>query len=144
MRVVRKVASVSRHNFLSEISTMSTGRFARQQRLLQASEFNNVFSKPCAKQGDANMLILSRKNSLKTARLGLAVAKKNLKLAVARNRFKRLTRESFRHHQSLLSNYDIVVMARSGAAQKSNRELLDIFEINWKALVKKCERSSQV
>lgn len=122
---------------------MSTGRFARQQRLLQASEFKKVFSNPCAKQGDANMLILGRKNSLKSARLGLAVAKKQLKHAVARNRFKRLIRESFRQHQAELHNLDIVVMARSGAAFRTNREILDLLEKHWLGLVKKCEKSSQ-
>ena len=74
---------------------MLTGRFTRQQRLTQASEFKSVFAKPCVKQGDANMLILGKFNKQKSARLGLAVAKKQLKRAVSRNRFKRLTRESF-------------------------------------------------
>ena len=122
---------------------MSTGRFARQQRLLQASEFKHVFSNPCAKQGDANMLLLGRKNSQNIARLGLAIAKKQLKRAVARNRFKRLIRESFRQHQDLLHNLDIVVMARSGVAFRTNKEILDLLEQNWQILVKKCEKSSQ-
>lgn len=119
---------------------MFTGRFARQQRLTQASEFKKVFVDPCVKQGDANMLLLGRKNTHKTARLGLAVAKKQLKRAVARNRFKRLTRESFRHHLDVLKDLDIVVVARAGAERKSNRELLDLLAKNWHILVKKCEK----
>jgi len=124
--------------------TKLTGRFARQQRLTQASEFKDVFANPCVKQGDANMLLLGKKNNHKTARLGLAVAKKQLKHAVSRNRFKRLTRESFRHHLDIIKDLDIVVIARAGAKSKTNRELLDLLSKNWHILSKKCEKSSQV
>lgn len=124
--------------------TRLTGRFTRQQRLTQASEFKSVFADPYVKQGDANMLLLGIKNNQKTARLGLAVAKKQLKRAVSRNRFKRLTRESFRHHLDIIKNLDIVVIARSGAERKTNRELLDLLSKNWHILSKKCEKLSQV
>ncbi len=117
---------------------MLTGRFTRQQRLTQASEFQNVFAKPCVKQGDASMLMLGIKNNHKTARLGLAVAKKQLKLAVSRNRFKRLTRESFRQHMNIIEGIDIVVVARAGALRKTNQELLDLLSKNWHILSKKC------
>ena len=123
---------------------MLTGRFARQQRLTQASEFKNVFAKPCVKQGDASMLILGIKNHHQTARLGLAVAKKQLKRAVSRNRFKRLTRESFRHHLDIIKGLDVVVVARAGAENRTNREILDTLSKNWHILKKKCERLSQV
>lgn len=49
------------------------------------------------------------------ARLGLVVAKKHLKRAIDRNRFKRLVRESFRSHQLQLAGLDVVVLARNGA-----------------------------
>jgi len=119
---------------------MFTGRFARQQRLTQASEFKKVFTDPCVKQGDESMLLLGRKNKHNTARLGLAVAKKQLKRAVARNRFKRLTRESFRQNLLILKDMDIVVVARSGSAYKTNRELLDLFAKNWLLLKQKCAK----
>ena len=86
------------------------------------------------------MLLLGKKNKLKTARLGLAVAKKQLKLAVSRNRFKRLTRESFRQHLDIIKNLDIVVIARAGSLHKTNQELLEIFSKNWQILSKKCEK----
>ena len=124
--------------------TKLTGRFTRQQRLTQPSEFKNVFANPWVKQGDASMLILGIKNNHQTARLGLAVAKKQLKRAVSRNRFKRLTRESFRHHLDMLKDLDIVVVARAGAEKKTNRELLDTLSKNWHILRKKCEKLSQV
>ncbi len=117
---------------------MLTGRFARQQRLTQASEFKDVFANSCVKQGDANMLLLGIRNNQETARLGLAVAKKQLKKAVSRNRFKRLTRESFRQHLNIIKGLDIVVVARAGALNKTNQELLTILSKNWHILSKKC------
>ena len=123
---------------------MLTGRFARQQRLTQASQFKSVFANPYVKQGDASMLLLAIKNNEETARLGLTVAKKHLKHAVSRNRFKRLTRESFRQHLQVIKNLDIVVIARSGAERKTNSELLEILSKNWQLLNKKCEKLSQV
>ena len=125
------------------MSTELTGRFTRQQRLTQASEFKDVFAKPCVKQGDANMLMLGIKNNHQSARLGLAVAKKQLKHAVSRNRFKRLTRESFRHHLDIIKDLDIVVIARAGSKNKTNLELLDLLSKNWHILRKKCEKLSQ-
>lgn len=122
---------------------MLTECFTRQQRLTQASEFKRVFANPCVKQGDASMLILGIKNNQNTARLGLAVAKKQLKHAVSRNRFKRLTRESFRLHLSVIKGLDIVVVARAGAETKSNRELLDLLTKNWHRLRVKCAELSQ-
>jgi ribonuclease P protein component len=121
-----------------------TGRFTRQHRLTQASEFKSVFAKPYVKQGDANMLLLGKKNNQNTPRLGLAVAKKQLKHAVSRNRFKRLTRESFRFHLDIIKDLDVVVVARAGAKDKTNKELLDLLSKNWQILRKKCEKLSQV
>ena len=137
MRVVQKAESASLNN---PVTSVRTGRFARQQRLTQASEFKSVFVDPCVKQGDANMLLLGRKNHHNTARLGLAVAKKQIKHAVSRNRFKRLTRESFRQHMELLKDLDIVVVARAGAATKTNQELFELLACNWRLLRKKCEK----
>ena len=137
MRVVQKAVSASLNN---PVTSVRTGRFARQQRLTQASEFKSVFVDPCVKQGDANMLLLCRKNHHNTARLGLAVAKKQIKFAVARNRFKRLTRESFRQHLEHLQELDIVIVARAGAASKTNQELFELLTKNWRRLEKKCEK----
>lgn len=46
------------------------------------------------------------------ARLGIVVAKRNVKLAVARNRIKRLVRETFRQQQQRLDGLDIVVVVK--------------------------------
>ena len=55
------------------------------------------------------LYILARKNTLDTPRMGLAIAKNKLKLAVDRNLCKRIVRESFRTNQHQLQNYDFIV-----------------------------------
>lgn len=50
-------------------------------------------------------------------RLGTVVSRKNARLAVQRNRFKRHCREGFRHRQEELGGLDIIVLARRGVDQ---------------------------
>jgi len=51
--------------------------------------------------------VLYKDNGEQEARLGLAISKKLCKLAVGRNRLKRVARESFRLHRAELSGLDI-------------------------------------
>lgn len=46
------------------------------------------------------------------ARLGIVVAKRNVKLAVDRNKLKRQIRESFRQQQLTLAGLDVVVVVK--------------------------------
>lgn len=119
---------------------MFTGHFARHQRLIHASEFKRVFDHPCGRHGDSALLVLGTKNNLDYARLGLAVSKKHLRRAVARNRFKRIVRESFRQHQQLLVGLDIVVIARNGAGSAQNSEIFEALTIHWRQLKERCEK----
>ena len=75
-----------------------------------------------------------RPNGLSHARLGLAISKRASKLAVERNRLKRLLRESFRRTRSELPPVDLVVMARDQAVSLSNAELLAEAEALWRRL----------
>ena len=117
---------------------MFSGRFARHQRLLRPAEFKQVFALPC-KISDKHLSLLCRQNDLPYARLGLAIAKKQIKTAVGRNRIKRMSRESFRQFQSQLAGLDIVVLARTSAAQLTNQELHGVLENLWQGLLKKCK-----
>lgn len=82
--------------------------------------------------------MLAIKNQLEHPRLGLAIAKKNSKRAVDRNKIKRVTRESFRLQQHELSALDIVVLARRDAANASSSQLTKSLEKHWVKLVKQC------
>ena len=117
---------------------MFSGRFARHQRLLRPAEFKQVFADPC-KISDKHLTLLSRQNNLSHSRLGLAIAKKQVKTAVARNRIKRMSRETFRQNQLNLAGLDIVVLARTSAAQLTKQELRGVLENLWQRLIKKCK-----
>lgn len=131
----------------AKITIMKTGSFARVYRLLTAKQFSNVFEKPY-KRHHAYMLLLVRKNDAygnvqkegqeanPIARLGLAVAKKNIKLAVRRNRFKRIVRESFRQHKVQLAGLDIVVLAKHAANTATSEQLRIVLEQQWQHLAK--------
>ena len=85
--------------------------FTKDSRLLHSAQFRPIF--------DSAQLIASSPSFLLLAiysdqpRIGLVVAKKHFKLAVTRNRIKRVVRESFRHYQ-FDKPCDIVVLARPG------------------------------
>ncbi len=75
--------------------------------------------------------ILSQENRRKGARLGLAISRKNCRLAVQRNRLKRVVRESFRSHKETLGGLDFVVMCQAAASRASNRKLFDSLAAHW-------------
>jgi len=108
--------------------------FGRQLRLLTASDYKTVFDDAQLKVACPQLLILARRNSSKTPRLGLIIAKKNIKTAVQRNGIKRLLRESFRQQQHQLPLYDIVVMARRGLGEMENDVVYTLINKQWKRL----------
>jgi len=75
--------------------------------------------------------VLYRPNGTTEPRLGLAIGKKNCRLAAGRNRLKRIARESFRRHQWLLGGVDIVVLNQPAAAAADNKALFDSLEHHW-------------
>ena len=68
------------------------------------------------------------------ARLGLAISKKQCRKAVARNRLKRIVRESFRQRQCALAGLDIVVLNQPASAQAANAALHASLERHWQRL----------
>ncbi|VAX01821.1 Ribonuclease P protein component [hydrothermal vent metagenome] len=119
---------------------MLSERFTRSVRLTNAVDYANVFDRAC-KQSSQHFTLLCRKNNQKFARLGLAIAKKQLRLAVSRNRIKRLVRESFRHNQDLLTGFDIVVLTRTSVMKCSNNEIGTLLDQQWLKLVARCKKS---
>lgn len=115
-------------------------KFSRSLRLLTAKEFNEVFSAPKAKLTCSGFLILTKPNLVNNARLGFVFGKKNIKLAVTRNRFKRIFREHFRHNYQQLGSYDLVVLALKNAATTSEKNLKHQLPIAWQKLVKQLNK----
>ncbi|ROR99029.1 ribonuclease P protein component [Sinobacterium caligoides] len=116
--------------------------FSRQLRLLTANDYKTVFDDAQLKVACPQLLILARRNSAQHPRLGLILAKKNIKQAVQRNRIKRLLRESFRHQQHHLPDYDIVVMARRGLGEMENDAVHKLIVKQWQRLCKRAAATS--
>lgn len=113
---------------------MASLDFSKQKRLLEAASFKRVFDLPDKRLSTHYVLVLASKNNLDCSRLGLVIGKKNVKLAVQRNRIKRQIREVFRLNQHLINNYDVVIVARRGIAEVKNDELREQFVKFWKKL----------
>mgnify|MGYP001820251278 CR=1 FL=1 len=78
--------------------------------------------------------VLYRPNGGDQPRLGLAIGKKHCRLATARNRLKRVIRESFRQHRETIGGLDIVVLNQPAAASASNQALGDSLEQHWRRM----------
>jgi ribonuclease P protein component len=114
--------------------------FLRELRLLTPSDFTPVFKNPVVASSSA-FTFLAKHNELNNPRLGLTIAKKRVKKAVARNRIKRLTRESFRLQQHDLPNIDIIVMAKNGTDKLSNEELNKQLDKLWLKIAQRCKKA---
>jgi len=113
------------------LTTSTSNRFSKENRLLNAADFGPVF-KGATRSRDKLFTVLCCPNTLDRARLGLAISKKHCRRASARNRIKRIARESFRHQQSLLTGLDIVVINQPGATTASNAALFDSLDGHWR------------
>ena len=115
---------------------MVSRSFGRDKRLLTSRQFAAVFDSPTGKAPGKSVLLLARENGLDHPRLGLVIGKKSVKLAVERNRLKRVIRDSFRLHQEMLAGLDIVMVARKGLGDLDNPELHQQFVKLWKRLAR--------
>ena len=110
-------------------------RFRRSNRLLSAAAFGRVFKK-ATRSRDKLFTVLCRDSKDETARLGMAISKKHCRKATARNRIKRVIRESFRHHQRQLAGLDIVVINQPAATMAENGTMNDSLERHWRRCIK--------
>lgn len=108
---------------------------ARRERLPDRSAFTHVFDRAHASR-DRNFTVLARAGQTAHTRLGVVVSKRVARGAVARNRIKRLVRESFRHHKHLLDSLDVVVIAKGPACALDNKALLIVLKKHWSRLAK--------
>jgi ribonuclease P protein component len=112
----------------------AAARYPRGQRLLTAAQYQRVFKRCEHKANDRFISVLAVTNELDCARLGLAISIKAAGNAVKRNRIKRLVRESFRHHQTLLAGLDLVVVVRPGISDRSNQQILSTLNTHWRTI----------
>lgn len=104
--------------------------FGKDRRLNNAALFRRVFQR-AQRSKDKFFIVLSRPNAEGYPRLGLAIAKKQCRMAHARNRLKRIVRESFRKHQDVLDGMDAIVMCTAAAPGERNDVLFKSLERHW-------------
>ena len=121
-------------------SRASGHRFPKARRLLKASDYSRVFDKAEAKASHKYLLLLARPSSAHGHRLGLVIAKKNVRLAVQRNRIKRVAREFFRTLPDGEPAMDVVLLTRRGIDHLDNAELSSILLQQWQKLSHKIPR----
>ena len=105
--------------------------FGRLKKMRKTDEFSSVFRFRCVRNL-AGIDFLAAPNGLDYSRLGMIVPKKILATAVARNRVKRLIRESFRLNQTALAGLDVVTRIK---AKVDEAKLIDALQIG----LKQCE-----
>lgn len=108
-------------------------KFTKAKRLLEKKDYERVFSQS-NKLVNSEFTVLFCKNDLGHARLGLAISKKMVAKAHDRNRLKRIVRETFR--TAALSEVDIVVLAKRGAANAQNLMLILNLNKTWSRLAR--------
>ena len=114
--------------------------FPRRARLTGRNAFADVFAQPI-KSSDRHFTVLARANPFGYPRLGLAISRKVAKSAVARNRIKRVIRESFRRHQLEIGGLDCVVAGRAGLAEQDSAVLFTALQRHWRKLAGLCAPS---
>ena len=110
--------------------------FGKSRRLLTSAEYSRVFDRTEAKASHRNLLLLASRNQGPDHRLGLVIAKKNVRLAAQRNRIKRLAREFFRQQAQEAPTLDVVLLARRGIDRLDNADLSSILQQQWQKLTR--------
>tara|TARA_B100000700_G_C14662047_1_gene676844 strand:+ start:202 stop:531 length:330 start_codon:yes stop_codon:yes gene_type:complete len=82
--------------------------------------FSEIFASPDKKYSTDRLLVLSKENRLKHSRIGVAIKKKDIKLAVDRNRIKRKIKGSFLSKLLELQKKDYVVLVKKNLSNEES------------------------
>ncbi|MGP5011718.1 ribonuclease P protein component [Psychrobacter glacincola] len=105
------------------VSAAANARFTKEQRLLTPAAFREVFDAPERKLHQSHLMAFVRTNDHGKPRIGMAITKRKVPTAVARNLIKRQIREHFRVKAYSLENKDIVFIVKKSIKDIDNKEL---------------------
>lgn len=142
MNVSKQSVNHSKQKKADTLPSRLSYSFGKQQRLLNAAQYSAVFNDAPIRASHPNFLILANLSQSTLPRLGLVIAKKNVRHAVNRNRIKRVARETFRLQQHNLPTIDAIVLARRGADDVPQDQLPAIFNGLWKRIIKRARAHS--
>jgi ribonuclease P protein component len=121
----------------------TSAAFGKSRRLLTAAQYRAVFDDAAVKASHRNLLLLARISEAPQSRLGLVIAKKNVRKAVQRNRIKRVARELFRQLPPADPPLDVVLLARRGLDELDNTALFAALGEQWRKLAHNAARTPQ-
>jgi len=100
-------------------------------RLRRKRDFDAAYARG-RRLSDGFFTVIATANEIGAPRLGLAVAVRAAGGAVARNRLRRIIRESFRLNQRALPAFDLVVSARPKAREAPAQALRESLAALWR------------
>ncbi len=114
---------------------MKLFKFSKKERICKQNDFQYAFSKgEMIKHFPFRCIYIIRPSDKLQIKIGISVPKKTIKLAIERNRIKRLIREAYRVNKHLLHDY----------FQQQSIELLIIFVYIYKNKYSFNEMNKQV
>lgn len=108
--------------------------YSRRYRLASKQEVQSVFDAKPKKFSHHYLLVLTTPNQLGYARLGIIVGKQHVRLAVDRNRVRRIIRESFRQQKVELKGFDLIVMVRAQCAKLDSKTIRNDIDHLWQTI----------
>jgi ribonuclease P protein component len=124
------------------MASVKSGRLTlpARLRLRHKGDFDAAYARG-RRMSDGFFSVTARVNEAGVPRLGLAVAVRVAGSGVARNRLRRIIRESFRLHQRALPAVDVVVSARPAARDANASQLRASLAVLWQKVGAQCATS---
>ena len=119
------------------VPATSSAHFTKQQRLLTPAAFREVFDAPERKLHQSHLMAFVRTNTHEQPRVGMAITKRKVPTAVARNLIKRQIREQFRIKSLKLESKDIVFIVKKSIKGLDSKELKNEINNIFKKIEKK-------